>query len=233
MAGDGPEERVLVPTVTQRWRQVTFLHWRVDPDAIAGLLPRGLVPDLIDGDAWIGLTPFRVRGMRVLGAVPTLASTFPETNLRTYVRDERGRDGLWFLSIDVTSIGNVLGGRLIGVSYHSSAMSVEGDELVRYRCRRDDTVGHDIAVAPNRLLDEGERTPLVSSLTGRWRAFTRMGGRLFVVPVAHEPWPLRHAQVVSLDESLVVAAGLPAAADTPLVHYADGVDARLGAPRPA
>jgi uncharacterized protein YqjF (DUF2071 family) len=233
MAGNRPEERVRLPSVTQAWRQVTFLHWQVDPDDLARLLPSGLEPDLIDGAAWVGMTPFRVERMRVLGAVPTLSPSFPETNLRTYVRDRRGRDGLWFLSIDVTSIGSMVGGRSIGVPYHLASMSVEGDAVIRYHCRREAGLGHDITVSPGRALTDEEVTPLVSSLVGRWRAFTCAAGRLASVPVEHEPWPLRHAELTSLDESLVSAAGLPEPTAAPMVHFSDGVDARLGPPRPA
>jgi len=34
------------PVVRQSWRQVTFLHWRIDPDVVQARLPDGLVVDL-------------------------------------------------------------------------------------------------------------------------------------------------------------------------------------------
>jgi uncharacterized protein len=233
MAGREPEERVALPSVHQAWRQVTFLHWRVDVATITPLLPDVLEPDVIDGSAWIALTPFCVERYRLLGAVPVpFESSFPETNVRTYVRDKRdGRDGLRFLSIDVASVSNVLGGRLAGVPYHRSAMSVSGETLIRYSCRRHGaggaSVGHEIAVEPGDPIAAPDH--LLTSLTGRWRAYTSVGGRTFPVPVEHEPWPLRAASIVSLDESLSAAVGL-ALAGEPLVHYSDGVDARIGLP---
>ena len=69
-------------------------------------------------------------------------------------------------------------------------------------------------------------------LTGRWRAFSRHVGRLFETPITHEPWPLRAATVVELEQTLTSAAGLPEVAGEPLVHYSDGVrDVRVGVSR--
>ena len=65
-------------------------------------------------------------------------STFPETNLRTYVRGPDGRDGIWFFSLEADSLPLVLGARtLYGVPYRWADMSVErtGD-VIRYRSRR-------------------------------------------------------------------------------------------------
>lgn len=36
---------------SQRWSQLVFLHWRVNPEAVAPLLPKGLVPDVFDGSS--------------------------------------------------------------------------------------------------------------------------------------------------------------------------------------
>ena len=33
----------------QAWTDLTFLHWRVDPELVAPLLPAGTRPDLHDG----------------------------------------------------------------------------------------------------------------------------------------------------------------------------------------
>jgi uncharacterized protein len=46
----------------QQWRDLTFLHWRVDPAEVAPFLPPGTRPDVHDGATWIGLIPFRMVG---------------------------------------------------------------------------------------------------------------------------------------------------------------------------
>ncbi len=41
-----PDRRALL---RQRWDQLFFLHWRVDPAAVARLLPPGLATDIFEG----------------------------------------------------------------------------------------------------------------------------------------------------------------------------------------
>lgn len=231
MAGNRPEERVAWPLFRQDWRQTTFLHWRYGRDDLRPLLPAALEPDIVDGSAWVSITPFRVERFRLLAApaVPGLSS-FPETNVRTYVRTRHGRDGLWFLSLDVGSTGNAVAGRIAGAPYFRSAMSVRSSDTVRYRSRR--LVGpraeHDIVVRPGPPVPPGDEVARL--LAGRWRAFSCMGSRLIEAPVEHEPWPLRSARVERLEETLIAAAGLPPPRSEPLVHFAEAVDARFGSP---
>jgi uncharacterized protein len=233
MAGAEPEERVRLPVVHQSWRHVSFLHWRVDADAIARHLPAGLEPDVVDGSAWIGLTPFAVERFRVLGVPPGRFGSFHEANLRTYVRRPDGRDGIWFFSLDVSSRINAVGGRL-AVPYFLATMTTEANGRVRYRSRRrtGPAAHHDITVEPGPPIASGDDHDLAALLTGRWRAFAHVAGRaLLEIPVQHQRWPVHHAALVSLEETVLGAAGLPEPTSEPLVHYSPGVNAKLGAPR--
>lgn len=233
MSGRQPEEEVRRPASRQRWEAVTFLHWPYAPQRLRPILPRGLEVDTWDGMAWVSLTPFLMVDFRLgpLPPVPRL-STFPETNLRTYVRGP-GLDGLWFLSLEADSVPTVIGAStLYGVPYRCAEMAVEQGETVRYRSRRRDRarVGHDISVRV------GQPCPAPSALdhwlTGRWRAYTTIGHRLAKVPVQHPPWPLWDADILTLEQSLLAAAGLPDPDSDPLVHFSPGVDVRLGTPQP-
>ena len=90
-------EKPKLPTVMyQRWEELLFLHWPVEPQVVAKVLPPGLAVDTYKGRAWLGVVPFSMRDVRprFLPAVPGLSS-FPELNLRTYVVDELGRPGVW------------------------------------------------------------------------------------------------------------------------------------------
>jgi uncharacterized protein YqjF (DUF2071 family) len=51
VAGVEPEEQVSFPLLRQSWRDVAFLHWRVDPELLQRHLPQGLEVDLVDGSA--------------------------------------------------------------------------------------------------------------------------------------------------------------------------------------
>lgn len=243
MSGATPEERVCWPAVAQSWRHVSFLHWSYHPDVLAPLLPAGLEPDLWEGRAWVSLTPFLVEGFR-FPPLPAIAplSRFPETNVRTYVRGPNGVDGLWFFSLDADSPATVVAATAsTGVPYRWSSMQVQWRHTIAYTARRRGrrrspgargTPGHHIVVRPGAPLSDTEVSDRDHFLTGRWRAYTTVAGVLAIVPVEHQPWPLQRAEVVTLEESLLEAAGFPAPNEPPLVAYSPGVDARLGPLRP-
>ncbi|HTJ75040.1 MAG TPA: DUF2071 domain-containing protein [Acidimicrobiales bacterium] len=218
----------------QAWRTMTFLHWSYEPSVVQALLPDGFEADTFDGRAWVGMTPFVMSDFRLgpIRGVPGL-STFPETNVRTYARGPDGRDGLWFFSLEAASLPLVVGAStLYGVPYRWAAMGVDRGDTVRYRSRRrvGAPLGHDITVRVGE--PDHHPAPLDDWLTGRWRAWTRIAGRRCAVPVHHEPWPLWHATVVDLQQSLLPAAGLPEPHGPPRVRHSPGVHSRLGLPRP-
>ncbi|GAA3084813.1 YqjF family protein [Streptosporangium carneum] len=214
---------------------MTFVHWRYPSDVVQSLLPDGLTAEEFDGSAWVGLTPFLMEDVRVPGtpALPWL-SRFPETNVRTYVRDGQGRGGLWFLSLDAGRLPPVLGARATyWLPYHWSDMSVRvEDERRSYRCGRrwPGPAGArcDADVRVGAPLADSERDSLSVFLTERYRLFTRVGGRLAHAEVEHRPWPLHHARLVHLDEGLLRAGGLTAPEHDPIVHASPGVRVRVG-----
>lgn len=234
MSGQEPEEEVQNPASQQRWHAMTFLHWQYDVDDLRPHLASGLEVDTYDGSAWVSITPFLMKDFRLgpLPAVPGL-STFPETNVRTYVRGPDGRDGLWFFSLEADSVATVVGASsLYGVPYEFADMEVEEGQVVRYRSRRraKPEIGHDISVRPGEPY--ASPSELDHWLTGRWRAYSTPAGRLTRVPVQHQPWPLWEAELVELEQTLLGAVGLPEPADDPVVQYSPGVDVRLGVPIP-
>lgn len=88
----------------QRWAMLTFLHWRVSAKDLQKLLPRGLAVQEFDGSAWLGVVPFSMERVRPWWSPPIPGvSWFLETNVRTYVVDERGVPGVWFFSLDANS----------------------------------------------------------------------------------------------------------------------------------
>jgi uncharacterized protein len=237
MAGAEPEETVNPGVVQQSWCDITFLHWAYEPEVVAEHLPDGLQPDVRDGAAWIGLTPFSVERVRVPPFPPLpYLSCFPETNVRTYARGPNGVDGIWFMTLEVDSLATTVAARMgYGVPYRWARMRVDRrDDRISYSSRRrggGQPAGHEITVQPGTSFGPGELSELDHWLTGRWRGWTRVAGRLAEVPLQHQPWPLQRASVVELEETLFADLGLPPPDDPPLVHFSPGVDARLGPPR--
>src|SRR6185436_12288097 len=89
--------------MAQSWHQLLFAHWPVDAGALRGLIPRPLEIDAFEGQAWLGVVPFTMTGIRLrwLPPVPGL-SAFHELNVRTYVT-LGDRPGIWFLSLDASN----------------------------------------------------------------------------------------------------------------------------------
>jgi len=156
-----------------------------------------------------------------------------ETNLRTYVRGPGGADGLWFLSLDIDNVLAVAGARAaVGAPYFRADLTLRRDAgTIAYAGRRlGADAAYEVVLRPGEPI---EPDPLEVWLTSRWRAYTRHLGRLVMLPVEHEPWPLRAAEVLELRETVTAAAGFEALGSPDLVHWSEGVRrVRSGAPRP-
>ena len=76
------------------------MHWEVSIEKLSPHIPKGLEIDLFDGKAYVGTIPFLMKNVRprLLPAVPGV-STFPEFNIRTYVK-KNGKPGVLFLTLD-------------------------------------------------------------------------------------------------------------------------------------
>lgn len=211
-----------------RWSGLAFLHWRVDPAALAARLPPGLELDTFHGDAWIGVVPFRMEGVRHRWS-PALRA-FPEINVRTYVR-AADRAGVWFFSLDAASRPAVRGARVgLNMPYFDAAMSMQiQDDVVTYRSRRTHR-GVAPAVFEAQCSPSGEAYrarpgTLEYWLTERYCFFgqTRRG-RPYSVDVHHLPWPLQAASVTLVQNTMIHACGVPLPDDPPLAHYAAAID---------
>lgn len=220
----------------QEWRDATFLHWPVEPDRVQRLLPEGLTVDTHDGSAWVGLVAFDMVGIRAPGlpAVPYLGS-FPETNVRTYVRDASGRPGVWFHSLEATRLLPVLVARGgYSLPYMWARMSIDrtGD-VIRYTTRRRWPApagpGGILTVRPDPTPYEAD--PLDAFLTARWGLYSASRSRhLRYAPVDHPPWPLQRATAVHVRDSLVAAAGYGEPSGPAHVRFSPGVPVRVGLP---
>lgn len=229
---------VRFPIMLHEWRAVTFLHWRYPLDVVQSLLPEGLIVQTRDQSAWVGLVPLQMRVRPpALPPAPWL-SRFPETNVRTYVLGPDGRPGIWFFSLDAARLPVVAAARAgFGLPYQWARMSLRRNgDRVTYRSRRRGTGNPrarcDASVDFGAAFGADETGPLDHFLTARYRLYSMLAGHLVVAEVHHEPWPLRRAALVDLDQSVIEAAGLPPPSGDPLPHASDGVRVRVGMWRP-
>lgn len=217
----------------QRWQDLAFLHWAVDPARVAPRLPDGVRPDVHDGAAWVGLIPFVMRRTGVLGGppVPYLGS-FLETNVRHYGVDDLGRRSVVFASLEASRLVPVLVARAMGLPYLWARMRYRRDgDTVRYATRRrwpgPRGTSSRVVVRVGEPLSPG---PLELFLTARWGLHTAAGRGPLYWPNEHPTWPLHAATVEHLDDELLAAAGFAdlAARAPDSVLFSPGVDVRFG-----
>jgi hypothetical protein len=92
--------------MTQRWNDLLFAHWPIAASVMEVLLPEWLVADTYQGSAWLGAVPFWLDRIKIRGVppIPGLRS-FPDLNLRTYVRDRfTGTPGIFCFSVDSSNL---------------------------------------------------------------------------------------------------------------------------------
>jgi uncharacterized protein len=217
---------VAPPSVRMRWHDLLFLHWTVDVDLMRSRVPPELDLDLFEDKAYIALVPFEMRETRFRG-MPDIASLrqFPECNVRTYVR-HAGQAGVWFFSLDAASLLPVVGARLTwSLPYVWSRIAIErSGDTTRYALRRVVGGGRShIEWRKGEAIGESQAGTLEHFLTERYWLFSRRCGRICRGRVAHRPWSLRRAELRSLDDSLIAAAGV-SVSGPPHVLASDGID---------
>lgn len=204
----------------QRWRHLLFAHWPVPVEALRPQVPEDLEVETFDGSAWIGITPFRLTGLRLrrLPPVPVLSS-FLELNVRTYVTRE-GRPGIWFFSLDAASRLAVAAARLVyRLPYHHARMRARWSECwLVYELRRGDRV-FEGRYRPAGAVFQAQLGTLEHFLVERYRLWTLGPAR---AEIQHPPWQLRRAEA----EILVNTMAPPGVvlATEPLLHYAERQD---------
>lgn len=229
-----------------RWSNLLFVHWRLPVEAVLPLIPAGLTLDTWEGDAWVGLVPFFMSGVRPWWspAVPGI-STFCETNVRTYVH-LRGRDpGVWFLSLEAASS---LAVRVARWRWHLPYFRAEMN-LVR---RGNDVMFHSRRLwpgpaGPGCAIRVSLGAPLGESAQGRSLPGTlehflieryvlyaqRTSGRLEAGRVHHAPYPVRDARLDEFSETLLAAARIFPQSPPCHVAFSDGVSVEVFPLRPA
>jgi hypothetical protein len=212
----------------QSWRDLAFIHYRVDSASLRPLLPGGIRLQEFEGSAWVALVPFRMQGV-MLRPLPDLPhfSRFPELNLRTYVEAD-GKPGVWFFSLDADSWPAVLGGRLLyGVPYfHARITQGLSGGWFEYSCVR----ANGAAVFRGRYRPiSGPFYPRPGSFehwaAERYCLYANPGRRGIVrIEVHHPPWPLHQAKVEISESTVMDAAGISPADQEPRCHFSPGVE---------
>jgi uncharacterized protein YqjF (DUF2071 family) len=212
------------PIMYQSWGMLLFVHWPIPAESLRPLIPEPLVIDTFDGNAWVGITPFTMWGVRPVFSPPLpVLSRSHELNVRTYVHLD-GVPGVWFFSLDANNPLAALGARLaFHLPYFTARMSLERrDRTVHFASRRTRlhaapaefeaswTVGNGLPRAEPGSLD--------FFLIERYCLYSARGDSLYRARIFHEPWPLHRARLLSCRSTMLESQGLPSPEGDPLLH---------------
>lgn len=220
----------------QEWRELLFLHWEVSPDAVQARLPPGLTVDTFAGKTYLGLVPFTMRNVRPVWSPPVpWLSHFHETNVRVYVRDNAGRAGVYFFSLEAANpIAVELARGLFKLPYHWAKMRLqhEGSQIhyATERLTHPPRPAHcrlRYGPAPGTVLAPAAPQTLEHFLVERYLLFSVAGSTLFSGRVAHPPYQFQPAVYTELSQTLTHAAGFPLETPPLLAHYSPGVEVEV------
>lgn len=216
----------------QRWRHLAFVHWRVPIATLRQLVPDALAIDTFEGEAFVGIVPFTMQGVRPRWA-PALPgiSNFHETNVRTYVHRDGREPGVWFFSLDAASrLAVAIARTFWHLPYHHARMTLAADGgEIRYASERKATGARFRGTCrPRGEPQAASPGTLEHFLAERYLLYAqKRDGTLRCGQVHHAPYPLQPAELADHDESLLAAAGIARPAGAPLVHFASGVDVEV------
>lgn len=229
-----PDQPVLMH---QTWRHLLFLHWKISPQLIQPLLPPGLTVDLIDGNAWVSVTPFTLSLRPSVGPAIPLLNRFHEVNVRTYVHRNGKDPGVWFFSLDASNPAAVAGARAAyKLPYKFALMTMDVSKgmptRISYKSRRQFPGPTPANLALEYTIDEG--VPVISRLgtlehflVERYILYVRTKDRLYRARVHHRPYGIQPATVHHLDETLTWAAKVNRGEGHPMVQYSPGVNVKI------
>lgn len=215
------------PGWRQRWLDLAFFHWSVEPEVVGPTLPDGLELDLFEGRAWLSVVPFRMEDvmLRGLPAIPRV-SDFPELNLRTYVvRD--GKPGVWFYSLDADQSVAVWAARkFFSLPYFKADMRCEADgEGVNYSSvRREGGVEFEADYRPVGEVYFSEPGTLEAWLTERYCLYAERKGKVHRGEIHHRQWPLQKMEFEIERNGLFEASGFDLSGGPELAQFSRGVD---------
>ncbi|MGH9574909.1 MAG: YqjF family protein [Candidatus Acidiferrales bacterium] len=220
--------------MTQKWHDLLFMHWRVDPNLIRRLIPAGLDLNTYDGSAWVGVVPFRMSGVRPRWTPPIPGvSALPELNVRTYVTTD-GKPGVWFFSLDAGSALAVAAARrFFYLPYFRAQFPINksSDGMIDYRSRRThrnaSAAELRMSYKPIGAIFHAQSGTIEYFLTERYCLYAFDGRRIFRCEIDHAPWPLQPAEAQVKVNTMAAASAILLPNEKPLLHFARYQDVKI------
>jgi len=197
-----PERRR--PSLTARWTNLVLLTFEVDPSLVGPWLPRGVQPDLSNGQALVSLIAFdfvdtRVRGRRIPGFVD-----FPEINFRTYVRDGEHRGVVAIRELVPSPLAAAIGRLRFNEPFRSAPIESRtqsmGDEVVVERRWRWKDRRYFVRMTADQASVPASAEGTPHHLFGRRLAYgSDRKGNPILLRIEHPEWALRPVRTVDYE----------------------------------
>jgi uncharacterized protein YqjF (DUF2071 family) len=225
------------PLFYANWDNVTFIHYQTDPDELQRCIPYQL--DLYDGNAFVSLVAFTMRGMRPRfgGSLSALCfkpiSTYHFLNVRTYVAHE-AEPGIYFMQEWLSNrLATWLGPCSFGLPYRFARMDYPRNREQKRPGKIEASAGsfHFCATLPPndpRICAPGS---LDEFLLERYTAFTQLGKCRRFFRIWHEPWRQVSAEIQIASDHLIHSTGQWwLGARRVGANYSSGVNVLMGWP---
>jgi hypothetical protein len=215
----------------QTWHDLLFAHWPVPVEMMRRAVPRALELDTFEGQAWLAVVPFGMRGVypRYTFPVPGL-SAFLELNVRTYVTME-GRPGVYFFSLDAANpLAVEIARRWYHLPYYIARMRLEADAegWINYHSTRTHTNAPKAEFKgryrPTSDVFFSQHGSLEYFLTERYCLYTLVRGSVQRGEIHHAQWPLQRAEAEIDINTMTLPHGVPLPATPPLLHFVRSID---------
>jgi len=205
-------------------------------DAVRPLVPAELEIDTYDGDAWVGLIPFRMSGVRPWWSPPIpWLSRFAETNVRTYVHCRGCGPGVWFFTLDATNpIVVRIARTLWHLNYYDARLTISSDSgSITWQGRRSDKSAPSgeylirADLSPE-LPKAADPATLEHFLVERYVLYARSKrGQLCRGRVHHQPYAIQSAALTVCRQTMLPAMGLDVTRHPDHAVFCAGVDVAI------
>ena len=214
--------------LSQEWRNLTFIHWKVDEELLRKHIPKELEIDKYNGGCYVGLVPFVMKNVRPKGlfSVPGI-STFGEFNVRTYVTKD-GIPGVYFLTLEANSlITCMFAPRAYGLPYRyaNSKLKHDGNNITWTSKRKKNSYKVSGKTTYSENVVDFEKASLEYFLFERYSLYVMKNNSLRRAYTLHKPWQVVEAKVQISDNQLTDSfdLGINSSLNPPIIHYSDGV----------